>query len=71
VLITIFVQVIAVTLLPPALVFLILLLNDKPLMGPYANTRLQNVIDWSIVGAVVALSTLYGLTMIFPDLLGG
>ena len=31
--ITIFVQVVAVTLLPAALVFLILLLNDKPLMG--------------------------------------
>jgi Mn2+/Fe2+ NRAMP family transporter len=37
--ITIFVQVVAVVLLPSALVFLILLLNDKPLMGEHVNTR--------------------------------
>ena len=38
VLITLFVQVVAVTLLPAALVFLILLLNDKDTMGEYTNT---------------------------------
>jgi NRAMP (natural resistance-associated macrophage protein)-like metal ion transporter len=71
VLITLFVQVIAVTLLPAALVFLILLLNDKPLMGRYVNTKLQNVIDWVIVGAVIGISTLYGISTIFPSLFGG
>lgn len=71
VLITLFVQVIAVTLLPAALVFLILLLNDKELMGPYVNTKLQNVIDWAIVIAVIAVSSLYGISTIFPNLLGG
>jgi Mn2+/Fe2+ NRAMP family transporter len=71
VLITIFVQIIAVTLLPAALVFLILLLNQKELMGPYVNTRLQNVIDWAIVVAVIAVSSLYGISTIFPNLLGG
>ncbi len=71
VLITLFVQVVAVTLLPAALVFLILLLNDKPLMGPYVNTRLQNVIDWAIVAAVISISTLYGISTIFPSLFGG
>ena len=39
-------QVVAVTLLPAALVFLILLLNDKPLMGEYVNTRWQNIVNW-------------------------
>jgi Mn2+/Fe2+ NRAMP family transporter len=71
ILITLFVQIIAVTLLPAALVFLILLLNDKPLMGPYVNTRLQNIIDWVIVAAVIAISTLYGISTIFPRLFGG
>jgi Mn2+/Fe2+ NRAMP family transporter len=71
VLITLFVQIIAVTLLPAALVFLILLLNDKPLMGGYVNTKLQNVIDWTIVAAVIAVSTLYGISTIFPSLFGG
>ena len=41
VLITLFVQVIAVSLLPAALVFLILLLNQEELMGKYKNTFLQ------------------------------
>jgi len=71
VLITLFVQVIAVTLLPAALVFLILLLNDRELMGPYVNTKLQNAIDWTIVIAVIAVSSLYGVSTIFPNLLGG
>jgi Mn2+/Fe2+ NRAMP family transporter len=71
VLITLFVQIIAVTLLPAALVFLILLLNDKPLMGAYVNTKLQNVIDWTIVVAVIAISTLYGISTIFPSIFGG
>ena len=66
--VTIFVQVIAVTLLPAALVFLILLLNDKPLMGEHANTRWQNIANWSIVAFVIAMSTLYGVSVLFPDL---
>jgi Mn2+/Fe2+ NRAMP family transporter len=67
--ITIFVQVVAVTLLPAALLFLILLLNDKALMGEHVNTRWQNIANWSIVVFVVAVSTLYGLTVLFPELL--
>ena len=43
VLITLFVQVIAVTLLPAALVFLILLLNDRETVGEYCNTPVQNI----------------------------
>lgn len=70
VLITLFVQVVAVTLLPAALVFLILMLNDKSLMGSYVNTKLQNIIDGSIVIALISLSTIYGVTTIFPRLLG-
>ncbi|MCX6901912.1 MAG: divalent metal cation transporter [Verrucomicrobia bacterium] len=66
--ITIFVQVVAVTLLPAALVFLILLLNDKPLMGEYTNTRWQNIANWGIVVFVIAMSTLYGVSVLFPDM---
>jgi Mn2+/Fe2+ NRAMP family transporter len=68
VLITLFVQVIAVTLLPAALVFLIVLLNDKELMGEYCNTRMQNIINISIVSVIVILSTLYGVSAMFPNL---
>jgi Mn2+/Fe2+ NRAMP family transporter len=68
VLITLFVQVIAVTLLPAALVFLILLLNNKELVGKYKNTLAQNIIATSIVGIIIVLSTLYGVSTLFPNL---
>jgi len=69
VLITLFVQVIATTLLPPALVFLILLLNNKKTMGDFVNTQLQNFLNISIVVVIVVLSTMYGISTLFPNLL--
>lgn len=68
VLITLFVQVIAVTLLPAALVFLIILLNDESLMGEYKNSLSQNIINITIVVLIVILSTLYGISALFPNL---
>jgi Mn2+/Fe2+ NRAMP family transporter len=71
VLITLFVQVIAVTLLPAALVFLILLLNNEETMGQYKNTLFQNVANIGIVVVIIVISTLYGISAIFPKILGG
>ena len=68
VLITLFVQVIATTLLPAALVFLILLLNDKKTMGPHTNTLWQNIANISIVAMIIVLSTMYGVSTMFPNL---
>jgi NRAMP (natural resistance-associated macrophage protein)-like metal ion transporter len=68
--ITIFVQVVAVTLMPAALVFLILLLNDKPLMGEYVNTRWQNIANWGITAFVIVMSTAYGISVLFPEWFG-
>jgi len=70
VLITLFVQVVAVTLLPAALVFLILLLNDKETMGEYANTFSQNLVSGAIVAVIIVLSTLYGVSTLFPTMFG-
>ena len=69
--ITMFVQVLAVTLLPSALIFLLLLLNDKPTMGDYVNTRSQNIMNFAIVIFVSAVSTLLGISTLFPSLFGG
>ena len=69
--ITLFVQVIAVTLLPAALVFLIVLLNQEELVGSYKNTRAQNIMAASIVTVILALSTVYAVGTIFPQLFGG
>ena len=68
VLITLFVQVVAVTLLPAALVFLILLLNDKAAMGERCNSLRQNLIGGFIVVSIIVLSTLYGVSVLFPTL---
>jgi NRAMP (natural resistance-associated macrophage protein)-like metal ion transporter len=65
--ITLFVQVVAVTLLPACLVFLMLLLNDKPLMGAYVNTRWQNFMNGSIVVFVIAISTVFGISVLFSE----
>jgi NRAMP (natural resistance-associated macrophage protein)-like metal ion transporter len=69
--ITMFVQVVAVTLLPSALVFLILILNDPQFMGEHVNTRWQNLANWSIVVFVTVMSTLFAVSTLFPRLFGG
>ena len=66
--ITMFVQVVAVTLLPAALVFLLLILNEPAFMGERVNTRTQNIMNWSIVIVVSIMSTLLGIQTLFPDL---
>jgi len=66
--ITMYVQVVAVTLLPVCLVFLILLLNDEGFMGKYVNTRWQNLVNWSIVIVIIVASTVFALSTLFPRL---
>jgi len=67
--ITMFVQVVAVTLLPSLLVFLMLLLNDKGQMGEHVNTRWQNLANGTIVVLVILMSSVLGITTLFPTLL--
>ena len=69
--ITLFVQVVAVTLLPSLLVFLILLLNDEQFMGKHTSTRWQNIANWTIVILVTGLSSLFAISTLFPGLLEG
>jgi NRAMP (natural resistance-associated macrophage protein)-like metal ion transporter len=64
--ITMFVQVAAVTLLPSALVFLILILNEPAFVGENVNTRWQNIANWGIVGFVTLMSTLFAISTLFP-----
>ena len=66
--ITMFVQVVAVILLPASLVFMLLLLNDKSFMGEYTNTRRQNIMNWGIVLFVIAMSSLLCFGTLFPEL---
>ena len=68
--ITMYVQIVAVTLLPAALIFLILILNDEGFMGKYVNTRSQNIINWSIVAGIIVISTVFAISTLCPKLLG-
>jgi len=52
-------QVINGLLLPVILVAILLLVNDREIMGRHINGRIYNAIAWVTVAAVVLLSTVY------------
>ncbi|OBA59640.1 manganese transporter [Mycobacterium sp. 1100029.7] len=62
------VQALAGILLPSATVFLVLLCNDRAILGPWVNTLRQNIIAWTIVWALVLLSLALTVATFFPDL---
>jgi len=62
------VQVVAVTLLPSLLVFMMLMLNDRDTMGDHVNTTWQNVVNGGIVLVVIVMSTMLGLQTLYPQL---
>ncbi len=66
--ITMFVQVVAVTLLPASLIFMIILLNDEQFMGEHVNSRWQNIMNIGIVIFVVVISSLMAIGTLFPDI---
>ncbi|MRR17493.1 MAG: divalent metal cation transporter [Deltaproteobacteria bacterium] len=49
-------QVINGVLLPFVLIFMLLLINDKRIMGNFVNGRLMNVISWMTVTILIGLS---------------
>ena len=64
----ILVQVIASIFMPAALLFLLLLLNDRDIMGDFVNRSWQNISSIVIVGLLVVLNGIYGLTVLFPKM---
>lgn len=66
--ITITVNVIATLLMPPALLFLMILVNDREIMGGLANRRLGNAVGWTIIGVITLMGSVYGLLTVFPQL---
>jgi NRAMP (natural resistance-associated macrophage protein)-like metal ion transporter len=66
-LLTLAVQVLAGVLLPSATVFLLLLCNDKPVLGPWVNNRWLNYFTGAIIAALVVLSVILTVSVLFPD----
>ena len=59
------VQALAGVLLPSALVFLLLLCNDRAVLGPRVNPRWLNVVAGSVVGIFLVLSGLLVVSTLF------
>jgi Mn2+/Fe2+ NRAMP family transporter len=66
-LITTGVQALAGVLLPSATVFLLLLCNDKDVLGPWVNKLWLNIVAGLIVAVLIALSLILMATTVFPD----
>jgi Mn2+/Fe2+ NRAMP family transporter len=63
------VQVFAGLILPSAIVFLQLLLNDRELLGDrWVNKPWNNVINWTIIVVLFALSLLLAAQVMLPNL---
>src|ERR1700726_2477447 len=62
------VQTLAGVLLPSATVFLLLLSNDKDVLGPWVNSRTMNLFTGAVVAALVMLSMILTASVLFPDL---
>jgi Mn2+/Fe2+ NRAMP family transporter len=62
-------QVLNGMLLPVILVFMLLLINNKKLMGKHVNGRIYNYLAWGTTIAMTVLTVVLVITSIFPGLL--
>jgi Mn2+/Fe2+ NRAMP family transporter len=60
------VNVVAVLAMPPALVFLYLLVNDRQIMGDVRSSWWANVLAAGVVVLLTAAGVLFGISVIFP-----
>jgi Mn2+/Fe2+ NRAMP family transporter len=66
-LINLAVQVLAGVLLPSALAFLLLLCNDKEILGPWVNPPWLNVVATFIIGLLLELSLILTVVTVVPS----
>ncbi len=57
-------------LLPVTMIFAVLLVNKKELMGEHVNGKIYNVVAWASASAVVALSLMLAVTTVAPNVFG-
>jgi Mn2+/Fe2+ NRAMP family transporter len=56
-------QVINGVAIPPVLIFMLLLVNKKDLMGEYVNSRIYNIIAWTTTVVMTVLTLAYCWTL--------
>lgn len=64
------VQTLAGVLLPSATVFLLLLCNDRAVLGPWVNSKGLNLFTGGVVWALVLLSVVLTASVVYPDISG-
>ena len=69
-LITMGVQTLAGVLLPSATVFLLLLCNDRAVLGPWVNGRRTNLFTGAVIAVLVLLSVVLTASVLYPDITG-
>lgn len=67
-LLTNLVQTLAGVLLPSATVFLLLLCNDREVLGPWVNSRRTNLFTTVVIAALVMLSVILTAAVLFPSI---
>ena len=65
------VQTLAGVLLPSATVFLLLLCNDKEVLGPWVNSKKLNVFTASVICILVVMSVILTASVLFPNITSG
>ncbi len=68
--IVLIVNVIAVLAMPPALLFLLLLVNDREVMGDSVNGLWLNIAGITVTVLLIIAGLGYGVTTVFPKLIG-
>jgi Mn2+/Fe2+ NRAMP family transporter len=62
------VQVLAGVLLPAATVFLLMLCNDKAVLGPWVNTPRTNAFTGAVIAVLITLSMVLTASVMFPGI---
>jgi Mn2+/Fe2+ NRAMP family transporter len=63
-------QVVNGAVLPFVLIFMLILINDKRLMGDYTNSHIFNLIAWTTVSTMIVLTILMTIDLTVPGLVG-
>ncbi|MBY4869925.1 divalent metal cation transporter [Burkholderia sp. Bp9017] len=64
------VQTLAGVLLPSATVFLLLLCNDRQVLGPWINSTKLNIFTGAVIWVLVMLSIILTASVMYPDISG-
>jgi hypothetical protein len=67
---TLAVQTLAGIVLPSATVFLLLLCNDKDVLGPWVNSKPLNLFTGVVIWVLVMLSIILTASIAYPDMSG-